>query len=483
MPDAISAVPTFRAETAVAAVPALERAPFRWTQRDKHVLPVETRGELPSWLAGQLVRTAPAVFQADHWRAAHWFDGLALLYSFDFEAGKVRFRQRLLDSHTAALASQGKSSTASFGSPIRRSFFKRLVQPVPPFTDNTNVNVIPWQGDWLALSEVPAQHVIGSDDVATRGLYQYQDKLPAGLLMTAHPHYDFEGNALVNLGTTFGPKTEITVFRQGPRERGRTVEGKIALERSPYVHDFGVTARHVVLIDHPLRVSPISLLWSNRGFIEHFKWQPETGTVLRLFDRQRGSWSSYETEALFCFHVVNTFEDGDDVVFDFVAYDDASVIAQVRTEVLARGEVPALTPRYVRARLRPGAKRVELEQLSNVGFDFPAIAYARVHGRPYQVAWGVALQGELESELVRIDHRQPEVRRFSESAMTYGEPVFVPRPGAQDADDGVLLTLGSHLRQDRASLAVLDAQSMRPLAHCDVELSLPLGFHGNFRAR
>jgi beta,beta-carotene 9',10'-dioxygenase len=487
MPEAISTLTNFRAEPVLNAVPALARAPFLWSQRGQHMLPVETRGALPAWLSGQLVRTAPAIFQSEGWRAAHWFDGLGLLYSFELEAGRVSFRQRLLDSRAAALVAEGKSRLGSFGTPMRRNFFQRLVQPVPPRTDNTNVNVIPWQGSWLAMTETPAQHVIASEDVATRGLYAYEDRLPAGMHMTAHPHYDFEGQALVNLGTTFGPKNEVTVFRQGPSEKGRTVEGKLVLDRVPYLHDFGVTAHHLVLIDQPLRVNPLSLLWSNRGYIEHFEWEPETGTRLWLFDRKRASWTCYETEALFCFHVVNTFEDGDDVVFDFVAYDDARVIEQLRTEALARGATPAMTPRYVRARLRPGAKHVQLEQLSNAGFDFPAIAYERVHGRPYHVAWGVALRGaksgDSESELVRVDTEQPEVRRFSERAMTYGEPVFVPRPGATDANDGVLLTVGSHMREELATLAVLDAQTLEPLAHCDVGLSLPLGFHGNFRAR
>jgi carotenoid cleavage dioxygenase-like enzyme len=32
------------------------------------------------------VRTAPAVFEQNGWRADHWFDGLGLLYGFRFEA-------------------------------------------------------------------------------------------------------------------------------------------------------------------------------------------------------------------------------------------------------------------------------------------------------------------------------------------------------------------------------------------------------------
>ncbi len=488
MSEATATLSNFRTDSAVEAVPALERAPFRWTERTRYTLPVEVRGALPSWLGGQLLRTAPAVFQNERgWRAEHWFDGLCLLYSFDIADGQVRFRQRLLDSKAAQVAAQGESSIGSFGTPIQRSFWKRLFQPAPPITDNTNVNVVPWQGGWLAMTETHAQHFVSGEDVATRGIYRYEDKLPAALNTTAHPHYDFVGNALVNLGTVWGPKNEIHVFRQGPRDKARVVEGKLAFERAPYLHDFGVSARHVVLIDHPLRASALPMLWSNKPFIEHFKWQPETGTRLWKFDRKHGSWTPYETEALFCFHVVNTFEEGDDVVFDFVAFDDASVIDALKTAKLARGMLPNFAPRYVRARLRPGAKRVELEQLSNVGFDFPAVNYARVHGRPYRFAWGVGLHGassgDWDSELVKLDHEQPEVRRFAERGITYGEPVFVPRPGAAAEDDGVLLSVGSHSRGERATLAVIDAATMKPLAHADVGLSLPLGFHGNFSAR
>jgi carotenoid cleavage dioxygenase-like enzyme len=486
MTEAISALPDLRAEPSASAVAVLERAPFRWTERDKHTLPVQVRGSLPAWLQGQLVRTAPAVFQENGWRAAHWFDGLALLYGFTFENGGVSFRQRLLASRAAELSRQGKSKLGSFGTAMKRNLLQRLVQPTPPLTDNTNVNVVPWQGQWLAMTETPQQHVIHGADMATRGLYRYRDELPASMNMTAHPHFDFERNVMVNVGTRYGRKTELHIFHQRPDDNVRVLEGTLAFDRAPYLHDFGVSKRHVVLIDHPLRVFAASLLFSNRGFIEHFKWQPDKGTRLWKFDRERRTFMAYETESLFCFHVVNTFEEGEDVVFDFVAFDDARVIEALRTEILATGILPSFEPRYVRARLRPNAKRVELELLSNVGFDFPAISYAREHGRPYHVAWGVALHGaangDWQSDVVRLDTQHPEVRRFTQRDVTYGEPVFVPRPGGQDPHDGVLLTVGSHLREERTTLSVVDPNTMQGIAHCDVALSIPLGFHGNFRA-
>jgi carotenoid cleavage dioxygenase-like enzyme len=56
------------------------------------------------------------------------------------------------------------------------------------------------------------------------------------------------------------------------------------------------------------------------------------------------------------------------------------------------------------------------------------------------------------------------VRRFGESDVVYGEPVFVPKPGAARATEGVVLTVGSHVHEDRATMTVLDADSLEPVA-------------------
>lgn len=61
--------------------------------------------------------------------------------------------------------------------------------------------------------------------------------------------------------------------------------------------------------------------------------------------------------------------------------------------------------------------------------------------------------------------------------------MFVARPGAPDEDDGVLLVVGSHPSAERSRLSVLDARTLTALAQCEIGLSIPLGFHGNFADR
>lgn len=470
----------------VRTTPGLDRAPFRWTQRDRDSLPVHVRGSVPAWLSGHLVRTAPALFEQQRWHASHWFDGLALIYGFRFGEGRVTFRQRLLQSEYLKELSQGKDLRSSFGTRTSRGLVHRVLHPTPKVTDNANVNIVPWQGQWLAMTETEHQHVIDDETLATRGHYKYDDEktFPSGAGPTAHPHYDFENNVLVNMATRFGPKIELIVYHQRPNENKRVIEGRLSFARAPYVHDFGMSARHVVLIDHPLRQSALPLLFSNRALLDAAKWEARSPTRLWKLDRKRGDWTVYETEPLFCFHTVNTYDDGDDVVMDFLAFDDARVVEALRTRAFRSGELPAFLPRYVRARLSPGRTHAELTTLSSERFDFPNIPYLRQHGRRYDTAWGVALGGsDWESGIVRVNVDDGQARHFREPGMVYGEPVFAPRPGAQDPREGVVLALGSHLHADRATLVVLDAISLQPLAHCDIDGALPLGFHGTFHAR
>src|SRR5262245_50821403 len=41
-------------------------------------IPATIEGKIPDWLRGEVVRTCPAVFETNGWRAHHWFDGLGM---------------------------------------------------------------------------------------------------------------------------------------------------------------------------------------------------------------------------------------------------------------------------------------------------------------------------------------------------------------------------------------------------------------------
>jgi beta,beta-carotene 9',10'-dioxygenase len=408
-----------------------------------------------------------------------------LAFSGNFRALPLHVPTKELLEAALAEADRGAHALSSFGTDLKRNLFRRLIEPIPQLTDNTNVHVVPWQGKWLALTETPHQHVIDPETLRSEGLYEYADELPRALPMSAHPHYDPSSTSLVNVGVTYGSKSEVWILRQHKDSRARVVEGKLAFKRPPYIHSFGLTDKHAVLIDHPMTVNPLKLLFSNRSFFSHFAWQPERGTRLWKLERSTGKWTSYETEPLFCFHIVNTFEEGSDLVFDFLAFDDAQVVDALAMDVMSQ-RVPTIAPRFVRARLVAGRKTVELETLSDARFELPQINYRAQHGKRYSTAWGARLalgcgDPQWGSDIVKVGVGSGELLRYADE-FTYGEPVFVPRPEGSREDDGVLLAVGSHPSRARTRLSVLDAHTLEPVAALDVGLSLPLGFHGSFAA-
>lgn len=456
-------------------------SPLRWSGGSGEV-PVEIQGRLPTWLAGDLVRTAPAVFEWGAWRAAHWFDGLGLLYAFHFRDGNVRFHQRLLESETARGAARGEHFLSLFGTRMKRGLLRRVFQPLPRATDNTNVNVVPWHDEFIALTEARSEYRIDPTDLRARGLRPRFPELKKLGNQTAHPHWDRKRRALVNIGLVFGARPEIWAYREDAESGSITIEGRLPQKLLPYLHSFGLSDNHLVVLDHPLRVNSLSFLWSERSFIDHFSWQPEAGGRLQVLDRRTGTWRAYSTEAFFCFHVVNQFEDGDDIVVDAVIYDDPGVITSLETSRL-QGGLPAFESQLVRYRLRPGSARAERIQITGgKGFEFPTINYRHSQGKSAGMLWGATIASpEQESSVLRIDLPTGATRSFRESGWAFGEPVFVGRPEGTQEDDGVVLSMATHLSEPRSALFILDASTLSLVARVAVAASIPLGFHGSFR--
>ena len=460
--------------------------PFRRSLEFQTGIPATIRGTIPDWLRGEVVRTCPAVFETKGWRAQHWFDGLCMMYAFRIGDAGVDFRSRLLDSETARDAWRGKANHGSFGTSMSRPFLQRIFEPVPRISDNTNVNVVKMGSELVAMTEGDRQLVIDDETLAAvRPVAYLNDKL-SGALMTAHPHFDFERGKVVNVATGFGASGVISIYEHGPTARRREVVGSWRTKRVPYVHTFGLTPQHAILVAHPFTVSPVKMLWSSKGYIDHFDWQPQEGTRLVVIDRSNGTAREHVTDAFFIFHTVNAFERAEATVLDLLAYPNADIVAALRTDRMA-AELPDLRPSLLRVVMRPGVERATVEKLSDVGFEFPSTNYKRVSGRPYRFAYGASdgyQTGKAwSSAIVRVDTETGASKSFSDHIDIFGEPLFVARPQGDSEDDGVLLSVGSAKDSETSVLAVIDAKTMAFVASAEVPSAIPLGFHGSFVRR
>jgi carotenoid cleavage dioxygenase-like enzyme len=137
-------------------------------------------------------------------------------------------------------------------------------------------------------------------------------------------------------------RTGPAKWEMGERTMSHWFDGFAMLHRAvrepAYMHSFGLTERWLVLAEFPLVVNPIELALSGRPFIENFRWKPELGTRLHLFDRRTGkAHGPFETEARFGFHHVNAYEEDGDVVADICTYEDASIVEDLYLERLRSG--------------------------------------------------------------------------------------------------------------------------------------------------
>jgi beta,beta-carotene 9',10'-dioxygenase len=55
---------------------------------------LEVVGQIPSWLSGTLLRTAPARFEVGETALTHWFDGHAMLHRIEIDGGKITYCSR-----------------------------------------------------------------------------------------------------------------------------------------------------------------------------------------------------------------------------------------------------------------------------------------------------------------------------------------------------------------------------------------------------
>jgi beta,beta-carotene 9',10'-dioxygenase len=436
-------------------------------------------GELPDWLGGALVRVTPAKLEIGERRVDHWFDGLAMLNRFGFADGRVSYASRFIRSRAYDEAQQGRV-LGGFATDPCRSIFKR-VQAIfsPEVTDNPNVNLARIGERYIAMTETPMPVEFDADTLETLGQLDYADKLRAHVT-TAHPHHDPERNELVNYVARFSRVSEYVLYGLPADGSRRRVIAKLPVRRPAYMHAFGMSGRYLILAEYPLRVNPLKLALSGRPFIENYEWDGTESTTFQVIDRETGELrGTYETDAFFCFHHVNAFERGGELVVDLVAYDDPSIIdALYLNEQGPRGRLPATELRRFTIDLDGGG--VRSEPLSDGTVELPRIDYARRNTRDYRFAYFAGAGGDWIDRLVKVDVTDGSRSEWSAPGCYPGEPVFVREPHAEGEDAGVVLSVVLDAAAGRSFLLVLDARSFEERARAEAPHHIPFGFHGQY---
>jgi beta,beta-carotene 9',10'-dioxygenase len=438
-------------------------------------------GEVPAWLTGALVRVTPALLEVGGRRLAHWFDGIAMLNRFGFADGKVSYGSRFLESRVYQDAKEGEWRHGGFATDPCRSLFKR-VQHIfsPSATDNPNVNLARIGERYIAMTETPMPVEFDPETLDTIGHLDYADELKAHVT-TAHPHHDRERDELVNYVARFSRVSEYVLYGMPAGSTKRRVIARMPVKEPAYMHAFGMSERHLILAEYPFRANPLKMAFGGKPFIENYTWRPDEPARFQVFDRASGDLrGTYETDAFFCFHHVNAFERGGELVIDLCAYEDPSIIdALSLDETGPKGMLDSVELRRYRLDLAGG--RVSSEPLTDdASLELPRIDYARRNTRDYAYVYFAGSDGHWLDRLVKVNVRDGSRSEWRADGCYPGEPVFVREPGNDDEDGGVVLSVVLDANAGRSFLLVMDAGSFEELARAEAPHHIPFGFHGQY---
>lgn len=453
-------------------------------------LPVE--GRIPDWLVGSLIRNGPAKWRIGQRRVNHWFDGLAMLHRFGIDGNSVSYQNKYLRTKDFRAAEEGTIGYDSFATDPCRSWFRRHTAKFSSdFSANANVNISRVANEYIAMTETPIHVAFDERTLDTIGVIDYHDSVAEGAT-TAHPHYDPQTGETFNYVLEFGRHSTYTVYSLARGATVRKVVGSHSVEHPAYMHSFALTSRFVVLMEFPFVVNPLGMLLSGKPFIENYRWRPELGTTFTLFDRATGEVQSIVCdEPWFGFHHVNAFDRGDELVVDVSVYPNASIVSDLSLNQLIGSDDSDDAPEHALPPFETRRFTIDLTKrtassaaLTDQPLELPRINYGTRNQHEYQYAYGVSIDpanpaGFLD-RIAKVDVTSGSSTVWYAEHTYPGEPVFVPRPGAEAEDDGVLLSVVLDATTGSSFLLVLAASDLSELARADVPQAVPFGFHGQF---
>ncbi|MFE6779102.1 carotenoid oxygenase family protein [Streptomyces sp. NPDC057676] len=438
-------------------------------------------GRVPRDLDGRYLRNGPNPLGLEDPRAHHWMQGDGMVHGVRLRNGRAEwYRNRWIRSRSVA-----------------RKLGEPYPWPEPPADFPANTHVISFRGRALALQEGGPRPYVLDEELRTVGTCDFRGTLDGAF--TAHTKYDALAQELhaVAYDPTWSFVRHLVVDRTG--RVARTTE--VPLPGGPMVHDFALTARHVVIFDVPLTFDADA---AARGATVPYVWNKRRQTRIGVLPRAGGQARWFDIDPLYYSHTLNAYDEGDTVVVDVTSMP-APFHAAGRLGGPAAAGPPTLNRwtidlRRGRVRVRPLDDRPQefprlREDLVSRPYRYAYTAYAADMWRAYGGLAGVPSDHAFTNTLIKHDvvRGTSEVHRFPRGAAV-SEPVFVPRAsssggsaapepaGGRGEDDGYVLAYAHDPDRGATDLIVLAAQdfSGEPLARVQLPVRVPLGFHGGW---
>nr|CAD7446287.1 unnamed protein product [Timema bartmani] len=441
------------------------------------------------------------------------------------------------------------------------TIFKRVAaffSPGESLSDNAMISVYPFGDEFYTFTEAPIIHRIDPTTLDTLERVDVSEHV--GIVNhTSHPLIMSDGT-VYNLGlniSMIGPSYTIiklilnknsgttydflvcysiktmVLFVLGLSESKRlssfeqaTIVATIPVRwplHPSYMHTFGITDHYFVVVEQPLTVSVPSMIKNqvtNSPLIESLRWYKDEQTVIYLIRRKDGKiHKTFVAEAFFYLHIINQYEEENNIILDICTYRDPSMLDCMYAESLKniqknpdyakmfRGRplrfvLPFADPtnnhsvdensgllcstQTIIYHLNNKQIFVKPELLCDLGCETPKLHYEKHMGRSYRYFYAISSDVDAENPgtLIKVDTVNKTWKTWNEKNIFPSEPIFVPAPEPKSEDDGVILSSlvwGKGL-ENQVGVIILDAITWKELARAEFTTpsAVPKCLHGWF---
>jgi carotenoid cleavage dioxygenase-like enzyme len=405
---------------------------------------LQVEGAIPPELTGWYLRNGPNPRSA----TAHWFTGDGMIHGVRLENGRAAwYRNRWV-------------RTESFENPfpLYNADGSRNLH-----YSTANTHVIRHAGKTLALVESSLPYEI-TNELQTLGAYDFGGKLVDS--MTAHPKICPTTGELHFFG--YGSLTSPHVtYHRADASGELTINRGIDVPALTMMHDFALTAEHLVFMDLPIVFNLDIVLKGERDM--PYRWDDNYGARLGVLRRDDpyGAIRWFDIDPCYVFHVANAVDVGNSIVLHAVRYPELwrgtgafeeDGVMWCWTIDLDKGTV-------------------DERQIDDRSVEFPRID-DRLAGLAARYAVAVGDASVIQYDLQRGTARE---HRFDQNGAP-GEAVFVPAGSGADELAGWYLSYVYDPVRNGSDLVIIDAWDIEgePVARVRLPQRVPHGFHGNW---
>ena len=421
-------------------------------------------GEVPKDLNGLYVRNGPNPYFQPEWRY-HAFDGDGMLHAVKFENGKVTYRNKWVK--TSALQEE-LAAEKSLWKGIKETW--RADRPDEPLKNTANTDVKYHAGRLISMwYRAGMPYAVDPDTLETIGTSDFEG---AVMRLSAHSRPDAHTGELI----FFDYSLKAPYMQYGVVGPDRKLRHKIDVDLpGPSLpHDMAITEHFTILHDFPLRPDPEAL---------------KAGRYKIKFN---GSQRWFNAKPAYLLHVVNAWEEGDEIVMVGTPYkihlDDNGQPDGRRLEKTIHNRQRDFMLYEWRFDLKTGQTHERiLDDVLNT--EFPVIN-SMYQGRKNQYSYNIMFAHGGKEEvrfpgLVKYDISAGSYVAYSAGPQFfYNEPGFAPRDHSESEDDGYLVVLVWNPKDEQSEIQIFDCKGAKmaegPIARVILPRRIPHGFHATY---